>query len=289
MSTSPSPSTEENIFSEIKSKITSLKPTIIQKQNEINSKADHFTLYDNLINKLISEKGNEIIEIQINNSVYFTKLSTLLSKKDSFFYISISKDLELNLPLQKRFFFDRDNYYFSFILDYLRTNIINLDDFSKEMLSDLKKESDFYGLNSISLIISHRLEKVMIIDFKASPKYSNCGNYSIENIQNQENIGGICVQSPYEIVFELNLSHRLKGIKLKGYSENLSYWASSNGEGSVISISEDNINFSTIGKVPSGFGSTVKEVVFNNEDSKGKYLKFKGSSYLGIGYIDFII
>lgn len=41
----------------------------------------------------------------------------------------------------------------------------------------------------------------------------------------------------------------------------------------------------TVGKIPSGYGKNIKTIKFTTGPKIFKYLKFKHSSYLGIGYL----
>ena len=131
------------------------------------------------------------------------------------------------------------------------------------------------------------MDVVKIVAFKSSQKYSNCGTHSIEGIQDKLNKGGICVESQYQINFELNRTHNIKGIIIKGYGENTS-WAASNGSNSQITVSTEEFgNYESVGTIPSTFSTTPITIEFKKPVTF-KFIKFKNTTYLGIGYIDFI-
>lgn len=70
------------------------------------------------------------------------------------------------------------------------------------------------------------------------------------------------MQSPYEISFELNRAHNIKGIIIKGYGENAS-WAASNGTSSEITVSTEEFGkYESVGTIPSTFSNTPITIEF---------------------------
>ena len=259
------------------------KVQLIEKKSEKLRNAD-----EKIKQLLLSDKANQIIKIEVGEKSYLTKLKTLLSQKDSLFYKQYYNELEEGQHLTTEWFFDRDNLFFSTILDFLRTSIVNIDGMQNDLLLLFKEEAQYYGIWGLVNILTEATDVVKIVSFKSSAKYSNCGTHSIEGIQDKDNKGGICVQSPYEICFELNRCHSIKGIIIKGYGENTSSWGASNGANSQISTCNDeNGLYESVGTIPSNYSSSPITIMFKKTVTM-KFIKFKSTGYLGIGYIDFI-
>lgn len=269
-----------------KAQLDELRPVFEEKMAEIDVKSKKFIETDNRIAELVKAEGNQKITIQVGGKVYVTLLKTLLSKKDNIFYKWIYDDLEVGLEYPKSFFFDRDNTYFSSVLDYLRTGVLSIQEMPLNIMTELREDLAYYGIWPAHRQIDDLIKNIVIISFTSSSRYSSMGTHSIDGIGDKNNKGGICVQSPYEICFELNLIHNIKGFEIRGFND--SGWTSSYGEGASVSVGIDKTNFKlTSATIPSGFGTTIKTVTFK-EEFVGKFVKIKNASnYLGIGYIKF--
>lgn len=271
---------------EFKSKLKELKPQFEERLSVIENKSKNIKSSDKEIASFKEKNGSTLISLKVGGKSFKTKLKNLISCRDSYFYMFYAKEVSKD-KITTEFSFDRNNQFFGLILDYLRTGIINFEYIPRIASQELLLELEFFGIWPAYNILYKFLSKVEIIKFEGSPQYSNAGTHSIEGINDLNNKGGICVRSPFEIIFELNCVHELKGLEIKGYDKNTSLWASDNGYNAKISVSTDKKNYTSVGTIPNGFGYQVKQVTFPNPVLV-KYVKFKHSSYLGIGYINFL-
>jgi hypothetical protein len=273
---------------EFNNKLNDLKPLFEEKLNTIENKSRKIIETDKNIKALIKSHGNTKVTVEISGKIFTTKLKNFLSIRDSFFYKFIANELDEGKTgdsITTRWYFDRSNCYFSCVLDYLRTGVLNYDYMPKNVMINLEKELEFYGIWPALNLIKGFCSTVEIVAFTSSGKFQNAGKHTLEGIQEKNGKGGICVQSPYEIIFELNTVHEIQNISIRGWTENTGIWSGTNGENAVISVSEDKSKWETVGKIPPGFGSEIKTVKFQTQHAK--YVKFKHNSYLGIGFIDF--
>lgn len=265
-------------------KLKELKPEFEQRMKSIEDKSKEICDLDNLVKDFISTNGKSFVTIDVGGKQFKTTFKTLLSKKDNFFYVNAYECLKLGNSVTNSFFFDRKNDYFSLVLDYLRTGVLHFEGMKDINLKNFSDDLKFYGVWQAFAIVDKFLSKATIIGFTASPKYSTAGNYSIEKIDEPNNSEGICVQSPYEIIFELNYVHEITGLEIKGYTGNTSLWGSSNGENCPITVSTDKTKWDNVGSIPTGFGNEVKKLVFK-ESKQFKFIKFIHTGYLGISYL----
>jgi hypothetical protein len=93
---------------------------------------------------------------------------------------------------------------------------------------------------------------------------------------------GICTNYPGWIVLELNRECEFEDCEIGGWKGNTNIYASSNGSGASIMTSIDKVNWTTVGSIPSNFGNAITPVKVTR--TKAKYVKFNGTSYLGVGY-----
>ena len=113
---------------------------------------------------------------------------------------------------------------------------------------------------------------------------AGCNNTvdEINNFEDRTQMKGICATSPGWIEFEINREVEFDEIEIGGWKGNSGTWASSNGGGANILTSLDHSNWTNIGTIPSEFAnSIVKHKVTN---SRARWVKLSGTSYLGIGY-----
>ena len=176
--------------------------------------------------------------------------------------------------------------YFPIVLNYLRTKTINLKEYNRIELIEIKEEFDYYAVEGIVKELETLLNVVELVSFSSSAKYSTCGTHKIEDLKTKDLNTGICVQSPYYITIELNYEHEFDKIEIGGWTGNSSYWASSNGSGAKISTSVDNVNFIEVGIIPSNFASTI--ITVDLKKSIGKYVKFQHTTYVGLGYFNVV-
>lgn len=238
--------------------------------------------------EIIINNQKDIIKFNVSGELFATKSNTLLNVKDSLFYkIVLSKKFDLS----KEIFIDRDFKYFGDILDYLRSGKFNYNKYSsKQELEEIKAEADYYELVDILSTIEERLKEPVFISFTFSGVYNTSGTVvgtnKLEDISDRNLNTGICATSPGWITFELNHEFDISKVEIAGFNGNTTYWGPSNGSGASIMVSKDNINWKTVGSIPSSFASAIVQVDLTS--TTGKYLKLQHTSYLGISYLKVI-
>lgn len=138
--------------------------------------------------------------------------------------------------------------------------------------------------------INPQYNKVNFSLFSSSERYSFKGEFAgkFDDInvlvdKNLQKAGGLCVTTPAEIIFKLNYEVTSDTIELGGFGGNGKIWYAENGCGAEISVSTNNVSYDKVGKIPGGFGKVVKQVKFLTKKTF-TYIKFKHTSYMGIGY-----
>lgn len=276
--------------------MTSIKPDLLGLKDKLKTLGtelnDHLkTVEDNEekikeIDKRIEELINtkdEIIKLNIGGKVFKTKISTLLSINDTLFYKVIQNLKETNQKIPDELFFDRSSTYFSCILNYLRTKRVFIPNLEGEELNDFYKECEYYGLMEYIYLTEEKDKNIEIIKFESSPRYSNAGSHKLKDLNNKNMMGGICVQSPYQIIFELNTIHELCTIEVGGWNGNSSLWYVGNGSCAKILTSKNKTKWIEVGVIPSNFGNSISKIKLKK--STCKYIKFSHNSYLGLGYL----
>ncbi len=252
------------------------------KIDELKEKEKKFQSIDNEIANLINSQDANIC-LNIGGELFYTKLSTILAVKDTLLYKLIVYKIQKKLQLEDTIFIDRNPTHFNVFLNYLRTKKFDYCYFNPIELEDIKYESDFYGIKPMLDQIEQGLKVVTIVSFESSPRYSNVGTYKLADLTDRSLSKGICVQSPYHIIFELNHQAEVSEIEVGGYNGNTNSWGPSNGANANILTSIDKKNWKEVGKLPSDFGNTIKRIVLTR--STASYIKFQNTSYLGIGFL----
>jgi len=274
----------KNDLLNLKGKLENLEFDLDEKLKDVEEKSNKFVSIDQTIEDLVSKKEN-YIKLDIGGKVYKTKLSTLLSVKNTLFYKLIKLAQEKGEEeLSKEFFFDRSYMHFPFILDYLRTTKFSLKGLSKFDLDDIEKEVEYYGLIEILEKIQDLKKEVEFVSMDAAPRYSNAGTHNVQDLKDKSMTKGVCVGSPYHIIIELNFEHEIDAIEVSGWNGNSSLWYVGNGSGCRIYTSTDKSNWKEVGTLPSNHGATIQTVKLT--PSTGKYIKFQHTSYLGLGYLN---
>ena len=271
----------KNDLSGLKSKLDLIEGEFENKLKDVENKEKKFEKLDAQIEELLS-KSDSLIKLNVGGKVYQTKLSTLLSIKDTLFTRIVNSYLDKNEQV-KEIFFDRSFKQFDKILDYLRTKKICVKGWKKAEIEEFGEECTYYGINAIDDILNELKKEIVFVNFEASPKYSTAGTHKLEDLTNRNLTGGICVQSPYEITIELNYDHEFEKIEIGGYNGNSSAWYAGNGSGAKILTSVDKNKFVEVGTIPSNFGATIQAVTLKK--STARYIRFKHTSYLGVGYL----
>ncbi len=273
--------TQEKEIQEVKEKYEKKLKDYEEKNENLKTKQERFTDYDSKILGLLNKKDFNII-LNVGGEVFISKLSTLISEKDTLFYKLIFFKLNKNLKLDEPMFFDRSPQMFRAILNFLRTKKFNLDLYSYNEIEDLKAESEFYGITRLIEATKDFVEEVVLVNFESAPRHT-AGTYNLDDISDRSMMrGGICVQSPYFITFTLNRIVEIAEIEIGGYKGNTNSWSSSNGNNAKIFTSTDKENWKEVGKIPSFGANPVKTTLTK---SPALFLKFQHTTYLGIGYL----
>jgi len=130
----------------LKSKLQLTEEEIKKKQKTVEEKESEFKELDNKIQNFIQTYSNKIIKLNIGGKIFTTKISTLLSVKDTLFYMLIGDYIKKGIDIPECLFFDRSYDYFELILNYLRFKLFSMKKFTKFEKEDIKDEVEFYGL-----------------------------------------------------------------------------------------------------------------------------------------------
>lgn len=274
----------KNDLSNLKSKLENIEGEFESKLKEVESKESKFKKIDEQIEELISKKDS-VVKLNVGGKIFQTKISTLLSVKDTLFSKIITSSLDNNEPINE-IFFDRSFDYFHYILDYLRCKSFKPNGLNKYDLDELKDEAEYYGISYIDDLITDLQKEVEFVTFESSGRYSTAGTHNLSDLKDKSLMKGICVQSPYFITIELNFEHEFEELEIGGFNGNSSLWYPGNGSGSRILTSKDKSTWVDVGAIPSTYSSTITNVKVKR--TCAKYIKFQHNSYLGIGYLNII-
>lgn len=158
----------------LKEKLLNIEKEFDNKLTEVEMKEDKFKQVEQKLEEYISTK-DQIITLNIGGKKYLTKLSTLLSVKDTLFYKLVNDYIEKKEEIPKEIFFDRSYTFFSFILEFLRTKKFNLKSFNRYDREDILAEIEYYGLTSVL-----NLNKKCAIDLKWSQGLSKSEAFTID-------------------------------------------------------------------------------------------------------------
>jgi hypothetical protein len=258
----------ENLEQELMSKMD------IEEKPEIKMKSVDETLEDFLTKK------DPTIKLNVGGKIFKTKLATLLSVKDSLFYKIFSQNSD---EKTQEIFFDRSYRLFPLILDYLRTKHFSRKNISCFDIEDLIEEANFYNLTEFTQLLEENCRDIEFVSFEGAPRYSTVGTHNVHDLTDPSMTKGICVQTPYHIIIELNYEHEIAGIECGGYNGNTGMWGATNGANAKIYTSLDKNTWTEVGQLPSTHGARIQTVRLTH--SIGKYIKFQHNNYLGLGYL----
>lgn len=141
----------KNEMTAFKEKLEKIEAELQVKIQEIETKQQDWSQLDREAEELVKSE-NKVIRFNVGGKKFTSRVDTLLSQKDTFFYrLLLCKDFDLS----KEIFIDRSSKYFSFIIDFIRYNSINFSRLDQAELGDLLVEADFYEVEKI--IYSFRL------------------------------------------------------------------------------------------------------------------------------------
>jgi hypothetical protein len=270
----------------LKSKLESIECQLEGQMKDLDVREEKWKKMDEQVEDIIKHQ-NEIIRFNIGGKKFATKTETLLSVKDTLFYKLI---LTKKLDLTQEIFFDRSPAVFPYLMDFLRYKKINYSRFNREQIEELHAEADYYEIGQIADELAERKKEIEFVGFESNGVYSSggqtAGTNKVEDLKDRSCNKGICAVSPGWIIIELNNEWEFDEIEIGGWGGNSSLWGSSNGSSAAILTSKDKKTWITVGTIPSNYSNVVQNVKLTK--STGRYIKFNGNSYLGIGYLNII-
>lgn len=267
----------------LKGRLETIETQLSGQVKEIEGREQKWKSMDEKADKIYNSQ-TDIIRFNVGGKKFASSSNTLMATKDTLF----CKLLESGrIDTKEEIFFDRSPKMFPFILDYLRTKQINYKRFSKEEMTLLKDDAEYYQIGDILQYLEDRLKDIEYVGFEYSGAYSyngqTAGTGRVEDIKDKTCMKGICAQSPGWITIELNGEWEFDTIEIGGWKGNSSLWYADNGAGASILTSIDKSNWKTVGTIPYGYGNTISTVKLTK--SSARYIKFNYTSYLGIGYL----
>jgi len=267
----------------LKDKLELIEAEFEKKMDEVDKKNEKYLDVDTKLEELVAE-NNSLMTINVGGKIFQTRLSTILSIKDTLFYYVIAKRVMSNSNIREEIFIDRNFNNFDFFIDFLRTGKFSLAGFTKLQLETVALDADFYGLTDIlDQILEVQKEAEIVSMAGTSNKYSTAGTHNFKDLKTTDLNTGICVESPYTIILELNFDHEFDKIDVGGYNGNTGVWGVTNGANAKIWTSKDKTNWTDVGTIPSDFGNKIQTVSLKK--TTAKYIKFQHTSYLGLGHL----
>ena len=272
----------------LKDRLQSIDTDFQIKLADVEKKNEKYANIDQRMDEYL-KNNTTLITLNVGGKIFKTKMATLLSEKDTFFYYIVAQRLENNEKPEEEMFFDRSYATFDFFMDYLRTKKFCLLNKTKGDLDDLFSDASFYGFTTIYEQIEEMMKEVVFVNMDgSSAKYSNCGNHNVKELHDKNLNTGITVQSPYTLIIEFNMQHTFKEIEVGGFNGNTSAFAVSNGSNTKIYVSNDKVNWgSQVGTLPGDYGNKISKVTLTSVCT-AKYIKFQNTTYLGMGYLNII-
>ncbi len=131
----------------LKSKLGNIEKDFTEKLIDMPEKEKLQKRLEDKENELLEGKKTSLVNLNIGGKIFTTRLSTLLSCKETIFYKTLNKHLEEGTNIPDVLFYDRSYLYFEPILNYLRTNIFNIKKYNRFEKEDIKEEIEYYGLS----------------------------------------------------------------------------------------------------------------------------------------------
>lgn len=272
---------------DLKVQLEALEVDLVSQMLVIEAKEEEWNKLDAEAESKTNIAKDEKVTLNIGGEIFETRLTTLLSVKDSLFSQLVSCN---KIDFTKEVFIDRSFTYFKYIMSFLRNKkLVGADKLVTKDYANLLEEAKFYELQELIEIITEVLREIKFLKFETNGTYSSAGSVAgtnkIEHINNFEDRSlknGICANYPGWIIFELNRQVEWDQCEMGGWNGNSSLWGPSNGSGAKILTSNNKIDWKEVGTIPSNFGNSIIDVKVTK--STCKYIKINGTSYVGIGY-----
>lgn len=130
----------------LKGKLETIEIEFEKRLVEVEEKQKKFKEIENKFDEIIKTKDSWI-KLNIGGKIFKTKLSTLLSIKDTLFYNLLSLHIENNTDIPNEIFIDRSFENFDLILDFIRNKNVNIKGKDKLQRLQIIDDFDFYGLD----------------------------------------------------------------------------------------------------------------------------------------------
>jgi len=132
----------------LKSKLVTIENNFSEKllkESEIEKEQLDKRL-DEKLNAMVKSKSSPLVNLNIGGKVFSTKLSTLLSCKESLFYKDLVQYQEEGTTLPEMIFYDRAYTHFELFLNYFRYNRFSIKGFKPWQKEEIRAEVLYYGL-----------------------------------------------------------------------------------------------------------------------------------------------
>jgi hypothetical protein len=268
----------------LKTKLEEIELELENKSQEVTIREEKWKQMESQVNQIIDTKTDEIVKFNVGGKKFSIRKESLLKYKDTLFYkIAVSERFNFSQEI----FFDRSTQFFPFILDYLRGNDFDYTRFSRDENEELLLEAEYYELTDVVEHLKEKMKEIEFVRFETNGVYTLSsvvvGTNKVEDLNDSIGNKGICAISPGWILIELNNEWEFDEIEVKGFCGNSTAWYAGNGSGAQIMTSIDKTTWKTVGTLPSNYGANVITVKLTK--SSGRYIKFSGNSYVGIGYL----
>ena len=99
-----------------------------------------------------------MIQLNVGGWKFATTLTSLRAEKGSVLEKMFSENFTLSRDSDGAVFIDRSGEHFNYILDYLRGNIVGIDDilFDENIRTKLIKEAEYYQLEGMKNILAFK-------------------------------------------------------------------------------------------------------------------------------------
>jgi len=164
----------------LKSKLMNIEKDFSEKLTTVSEKEEVGKRIEEKVTELVESKKKPLINLNIGGKIFSTKMSTLLSCKETIFFTTLSKMVEEGTPIPEEIFYDRSYQHFELILNYLRTKTFNIKGYNRFEKEDIREEVAFYGLAEV-LQISKRED----YDLAWDQSLSKSGTFTIDTSDNK--------------------------------------------------------------------------------------------------------
>jgi hypothetical protein len=275
-------------LNDFKNQLDHIEKNLVDKYGEIEVKKEKLEQMQEKVALLRSQKREDIIRINVGGKSFATTKETIMRVQDNLFYKLIKSN---RFNFSKGIFLDRNPKMFQYILDYFRTETISLKNFTKEELEELKEEVLYYEVLPMEKLLDGVCGSgaVKYVNMEVSSYYYDhiglVGHSTPDVLLDKDLTTGVCTNTNGWIILEFDKATTIDEISIGGYTGRTDWvYAGGYGSGGTIYSSMDKFNWTTLGLVPTGFGTTILKVTPMIKQN-AKYLKIQHSSWLGIGYL----